>query len=112
MENELMLQFVDRVIKKAGLDLDEDFLNEYREVLLGEIEKRIWLMAVDELKNSKIMKFAEITEGVEEVSGVDESKKNEIINFCKKNISNFEEKVLKVMDDFGKQFVKDVKMLQ
>ncbi|MFH1565319.1 MAG: hypothetical protein ABIC82_05770 [bacterium] len=113
MNNELMLQFADQVLKKAGLNLQGDFLVEYRERLLGEIEKRIWLMTVNELKDNKIMEFAEIIGGFDEMNDdIDEKQKREIADFCKKNISDFEEKVLKVMDDFGNEFVSDVAKME
>lgn len=112
MEQELMLKFIDAIIEKSGLKLEADFLTDYRELLLSELEKNLWLMMVKELSGESLKKFMELSDGAEDIEDMDEKKKAELIKFFKNNISNFEEKVLKTMDEFGKNFVEDVRKLK
>ncbi|MFH1030744.1 MAG: hypothetical protein V1770_05830 [bacterium] len=112
MEEELLLKFIDVVIQKSGLELEAEFLENYRELLLGELEKSLWLMMVEELSPEALKKFMQLSEGAEDINDLDEDRKKELIQFFENNIENFEEKVLKTMDEFGNNFVEDVKDLK
>lgn len=112
MDNAFLLQFIDAVIKKSGLTLEADFLTDYRELLLSELEKNLWLMMVKELSGESLKKFMELSDGAGDIEDLNENKKAELMEFFKNNISNFEEKVLKTMDEFEKNFVEDVRKLK
>jgi len=112
MEEEIMLKFIDAVIEKSGLKLKGDFLAEYRELLLEQVEKRIWLMVVDELEDDAIKGFYEMTMGAENMDELDDEKKKEVAVYCQENIPDFEKKVLKIMDDFATQFVRNIKLMK
>lgn len=111
-----MLKFIDAIIKKSGLKLDTDFFNDYRELLLNELEKNLWLMMVEELSGEALKQFMELAGGLGDNIGnfadVNDKKKAELVEFFRKNITNFEEKILKRMDEFGDNFVEDVKRLK
>lgn len=116
MEQELMLKFIDAVIKKSGLTLDDNFLTDYREFVLSELERNLWLMMVKELSGEALKQFMELADGLGDNIGnfadVNDKKKAELVEFFRKNITNFEEKILKRMDEFGDNFVEDVKRLK
>lgn len=111
MDNKLMLQFADQMIKKSGLNLCGDFLAEYRKNLLEKLEKEVWLMIENELKDDKMIEFDKITESIKDDGDIDANKRDEIMAFCQKNISDFEAKVLKTMNEFVDNFTKDVKKI-
>ncbi|OGF22395.1 hypothetical protein A2Y83_04590 [Candidatus Falkowbacteria bacterium RBG_13_39_14] len=108
MEEELLLKFIDAVIEKSGLKLPEDFRIEYREMLLGELEKRIWLIMVDELGAQDVKEFMGTIGGMEDIDDMKDEEKMKMIGFFRDRIPNFEEKVLNAMDKFGDGFVEDV----
>ncbi|OGF22392.1 hypothetical protein A2Y83_04575 [Candidatus Falkowbacteria bacterium RBG_13_39_14] len=112
MEEKIMLQFIDSLIKKSGLKLKEDFLVEYKELLLERIEKKIWLVMVDELKDEAVRGFYERTMGSENIDELDDEKKKELVLFCQNNIPDFEKKVLRIMDDFATQFIRNIKLMK
>lgn len=108
MQEELLLKFIDAVIEKSGLKLPEDFRIEYREMLLGELEKRLWLMMVDELDDKAVGEFMGTIGGMEDIDDMKDEEKMKMIGFFRDRIPNFEEKVLNAMDKFGDGFVEDV----
>jgi len=108
MDEEIMLTFIDEVIRKAGLKLPDDFKVDYRERMLLNLQKKVWLMMVNELDGKKLKKFVEITGGIKDPEKFSDEKRAEFIDFFHNNIKDFNIKVLKVMDEFGKEFISDV----
>lgn len=112
MNDELILKFIDAVIDAAGLKLPDDFLADYREMLFDELEKRIWIMMVEKMDDEWIKKFVELAGSVEDFDDADDKKREEVASLFRNNINNFDEEVLKVMDEFGDKFVADAKKLK
>lgn len=78
-----MLNFIDAIIEKSGLKLEADFLADYREALLDELEKKIWLTVIKDLSDDQIKKFIEISEGMEDPEEMGDKKKIEIFGFLR-----------------------------
>lgn len=112
MNDELILKFIDAVIEKAGLKLSDDFLADYRELLFDELEKRIWIMMVEKMDDEGIKKFVELAGSIEDFDDADDNKRAEVAALFRNNIENFDEEVLKVMDEFGDKFVADAGKLK
>ncbi len=94
--------FIKEVLKQAGLtDMPKDFLQEYEERLTIEAQKRLGLAAIKELKDEDAATLAKIAE---------ESNNNpqKIQEFLSSHINNFEEKMAKVLADFGKEIVNNI----
>ncbi len=91
--------FIKEVIKQAGLnDMPEDFLQEYEERLTIEAQKRLGLAAIKELNDEDTAALAKIAEE----SNNDPQK---IQEFLASHIDNFEEKMAKVLAEFGKEVI-------
>ena len=112
MDEEIMLTFVDEVIRQSGLKLPDDFRVDYRERMFLNLQKQIWFMMVNELDDDKLKKFIYITGGISDPEKFTDEKRAEFIEFFRDNIKDFNVKILKVMDKFGKEFLIDVSRLK
>ncbi|MFC1613602.1 hypothetical protein ACFL23_04715 [Patescibacteria group bacterium] len=112
MDEEIMLTFIDEIIRQSGLKLPDDFIVDYRVKMLANLQKQIWLMMVNELDDSKLKEFVEITGGIKDPENFSDEKRAEFLEFFQNNIKDFNVKVLKVMDKFGKEFLSDIAKLK
>lgn len=112
MPNDIMLQFVDQIIEKAALKLPEDFVDEYRESLGAELEKRIWFMMMEEISDDSLKEMIETIGAMGDIRNISEEKKDKVVEFLRNNIEDFDEKTLKVMDSFGKEVLDSVAKLK
>jgi len=98
--------FIKEVIRQAGLnDMPEEFLQEYEERLTIEAQKRLGLAAIKELTDEEAITLAKIAEE----SNNDPKK---IQEFLASHIDNFEEKMAKILADFGKEIINTIKTIQ
>ena len=99
-------EYITEIIKQAGFDkMPEDFLIDYKEKMTIEAQKRLGLSAVEALPEGKLEEFTELTE-----KSPDDFEK--INAFLSENISDFEEKMAKVLRDFGQETIESAKKLE
>jgi len=106
MEN-VIEQFIQGVIKKAGIDnMPEDFKKEYTEKLAIETQRRLGIVAIQELDEKGIKDF-------EEFMGKNESPKpDEVLDFFNTRIPDFSIKIAKTLEQFGNEFVQGAAKLK
>lgn len=106
MEN-VIQQFIQDVIKKAGIDtMPEDFKKEYTEKLAAQAQQRLGVMALDELDEQGVKDF-------EKFMGENESpKSDEVLEFFNSKIPDFSDKVAKTLQQFGNEFVQGAARLK
>lgn len=106
-----MLKFIDEVIRKSGLNLPDDFINDFKERMLSNLQKKIWFVMINALNDAKLKKFIQLFGEISDPEDIGAEKKNDILNFFRTNVKDLDATVLKTMDEFGKEFVSDVSAL-
>jgi hypothetical protein len=105
MVEDLIQQFVEGLIKEAGLEkMPESFKKEYNEKLGLEAQKRIGAVALKELSAEAMDKFGELIEK-------DPSPKK-LEEFFKQNIPDYETKVQNALQEFANEFIESAKQLK
>lgn len=105
MSDNLISQFVEKLIQEAGLDsVPENFRAEYTEKIGSEVQKRIGLVAVKELGPEALDEFAAL---------MDKNPKPEEVNqFFVKNIPDLEKKIAEAMEEFSDEFLSGAEKLK
>ena len=100
-------QFVAGVIERAGINnMPDDFKKEYVEKLSIEAQKRIGMMALEELDEKGVKTF-------EQFVGDNKSPKpEEVLDFFNNHIPDFTEKVKNTLQVFADEFVKGAEKLK
>ncbi len=105
MANDNMQEFIEQIIKEAGLDkMPQDFLEAYSEKVRTEAVKRLGIVAVKELNEKQIEEFNKLMEE----TGNDAAKMNE---YLAENIGNFQEKMSQALAEFGREVIENAKNL-
>jgi len=106
MEN-IIENFINEMLKKAGIDkLPDDFKKEYTEKLSVELQQRLGLMALSELKEAELKEF----EGL--LTRQAEPKPTELLEFFKQKIPDFENKLSEILKKFAAEFVQGADRLK
>jgi hypothetical protein len=105
MAEDLIQQFVDGLIKEAGLEkMPESFKTEYNEKLGLEAQKRIGAVALKELSPEAMDEFGKLVE-----KDPDQKKLEE---FFKNNIPDYEAKIQAALKEFAAEFIESAKQLK
>ncbi len=100
-------EFVQGLVKKAGLEnTPEDFRNEYVKKLTAEVQRRLGIMAVQELDEQGLKDFEKLAKDKTA------PKPNQIMDFFNARIPDFQVKLVKVLEDFGNEFVQGAEKLK
>jgi hypothetical protein len=98
MQSDIIADFVAGLIKKAGLDkVPQGFHDEYAEKIKAEAQKRLGIIALRELTPEAVDKFGELV-------GRD-AKPEELAEFFKNNIPDYEKKVTEALEQFADEFL-------
>ena len=101
-----MIEFANQLFSKAGLDkMPEDFKKQYVEQIAFEAQRRLALVAEKELDKKAMKDYYKMVER-------GKMKPEEVLEFFKNNIENFEEKMQKALQEFGKEFLEEAKKLK
>jgi len=100
-------QFVDGIIERAGINnMPEDFKKEYTEKLSAEAEKRIGMMALEELDEKGVKAFEQFMQDNKS------PKSKEMLEFFNTHIPEFTEKVKNTLQVFSDEFVQGAEKLK
>ena len=93
-------QFVDQILKQVKLEsLPKDFKASYKEKLMAETQRRIGILAVQELDEKGLEKYRQLIEK-------DSNPSPQVIqDFFTSHIENFEEKMRKGLENFAREFI-------
>jgi len=98
MAKDFYQQYIEQLLSKAGLiDEGEEVDKEYAGKLGEELKKRVGLMIMDALPKDKLEAYTELVHKT--------PSSDEIFSFLKENISDFEAKRVKVIEDFAVNFL-------
>lgn len=96
----MIQNFVLDLLKKAGLDnMPEDFKKEYTEKLAVEVERRLGVMAMEELDAKGLEDFEAF------MTAQETPKSEDFLEFFNSHISDFNEKTSKTLDEFAQEFL-------
>lgn len=102
MQN-VIQDFIQGVFKRAGLDnLPPDFKQEYQEKLAAEAERRLGLVAISELDAKGVQEFEDFMTKNESPTP------DAMLEFFTNHIPDFQNKVVKALQEFADEFVKGV----
>jgi uncharacterized protein YdiU (UPF0061 family) len=105
MEKDLIAQFVENLIKQAGLDsVPENFRAEYTEKIAMEAQKRVGLIALKELDKEALDEFADLMK--------DQPDTKEMNIFFAEHIPNLEDKVAVGLREFAEEFLTSAEKLK
>jgi len=100
-------KFVEGVIERAGINnMPEDFKKEYVEKLGAEAQKRIGMMALEELDEKGVKAFEQF------MADNKSPKPEKVLEFFKSNISDFTAKVKNTLQVFSDEFVQGAEKLK
>lgn len=100
-------QFIKTVIKKAGMEnLPKKFLDEYEGKLILEAQRRLGILMVKELDEKGIKAFDKLTQ---ENPNPDQKA---LLDFFNSYIPDFKQKTENGLQDFGQEFVSELKQLK
>ena len=98
MQPDIIAVFVSELLKKAGLaDVPKNFYDEYSEKIGVEVQKRLGIIAMNELKPEAAEKFGELM--------ARDADPDELAEFFQNNIPNYEQKVTDALRDFADDFL-------
>ena len=104
MENN-MQQFIDEIMKQSGLkDMPKDFIDEYKEKMTQEAQKRLGLISMKELSAEEIEELNKI---IEESSNDPEK----ITDYLTGHIENYQEKMTEALKEFGHEVIASAKKI-
>lgn len=96
-QEDLMSPFIEDLLKEAKIDtMPDDFKNEYRRRLAGQLMERLGLVAMRALSDSDLPRAEELAS---------QEKFDELMQFLKKNIPNFAEVMDAALKDFRTSFI-------
>ena len=102
-----VVKITEDFIKKAGLDnMPEEIRMEYVEKIGAEIQRRIGLIAMDELDNESAKELSVMLEKDPKMS------QKSMTNFFKEKIENFDEKIKTRLEDFLKEYLDKMQSLK
>ncbi len=105
MQENLISQFVERLIQDAGLDnVPENFRAEYTEKIGAEVQKRIGLIAVKEMGPETLDEFAALLEK--------DPKPEEMNKFFASRIPDLDKKVSEALREFSEEFLAGAEKLK
>lgn len=100
-------QFIKTVIKKAGMEnLPKKFLDEYEGKLILEAQRRLGILMVKELNEEGVKAFDKLTR---ENPNPDQKV---LLDFFNAYIPDFKQKTEKGLQNFGQEFVDELKQLK
>lgn len=95
-----LYQFIDDLLRQAYLDkLPEKFKEEYKDKILVELQKRIGVMALNNLSDKDVEKFNVLLKKTD--VNIDD-----IMQFLKEKLPDIQTKIDQVMDKFQQEFLK------
>ena len=99
MDN-IMEQYVNQIMQQAGIaDLPEDFKKDYVEKLSVEAQRRLGIMALGEMDESGIKDFEKL------MAENKEPKPEQLMEFFKQRVPDFQTKVIETLKQFAQEFV-------
>lgn len=105
MEQDLIVQFVEQLIARAGLDgVPKNFRAEYTDKIAAEVQKRIGLVAVKELSPEGLAEFGRLMEGGPAADAVNK--------FFAEHIPDLDKKINAALDDFSAEFLSGAEQLK
>ena len=104
----IMEQYVNQIMQQAGLANlpDNDFKRDYLEKLNAEAQRRLGLMALSEMDEAGIKDFEKLMQ--ENKSPNPE----ELIEFFKARVPDFETKVTAALKQFAEEFISGAEKLR
>ncbi len=104
---DVIQNFVDELVKKAGIDnMPEDLKNEQLEMLKAQVEQRLGIMAVSELDEAGVAAFEKF------MADNKTPDPKAMMEFFNTHISDFEKKVEDTLIKFGQEFIQGVANLK
>lgn len=106
MEN-IIENFIQEMLKKAGIaNLPEDFKKEYTEKLSVEVQQRLGMMALAELKENDLKEFEKL------ITKETEPKSDDLLTFFRERIPDFENKLSETLKKFADEFIQGAERLK
>jgi hypothetical protein len=97
---DMIQSFVLDLLKQAGIDnMPEEFKKEYTEKLAVEAERRLGVMAMEELDVKGLEQFETF------MSTHDAPKSEDFLEFFNTHITDFDAKANKALQDFAQEFL-------
>lgn len=94
-----MEQYVNQIMAQAGIaDLPEDFKKDYMEKLSVEAQRRLGIMALGEMDEHGLKDFEKL------MAENKETKPEELMEFFKTRVPDFENKVTQALKKFAEEF--------
>lgn len=107
MDKDPIAMFVEKIVADAGLDkLPEEFKNDYMLKMHVEIQKRLGVMAIKELDKKGQDEYATMIESGKELEP------QKVYDFLKERIPEFEQKIITILEEFGKEFKEGISKMQ
>lgn len=107
MQEDVIQKFINQILIEAKIDqMPEDFKKEYTEKLAQEAQRRLGIVAMDELDEQGIRDL----EGFMKKKGMPKSQ--ELMEFFSQRIPDFENKVISALRQFADEFIKGAEKLK
>ena len=98
MQPDIITAFVSELLKKAGLEsVPKNFYDEYAAKIGMEVQKRLGIIAMNELPPDAVDKFGEMV--------ARDAKPDELAKFFQENIPDYEVKITEALKDFADDFL-------
>ncbi|MBL7053595.1 hypothetical protein ISS06_00110 [Patescibacteria group bacterium] len=100
MEKDIIQEFVQGIIKKAGIDnMPADFKKKYVEKLAVEAQRRLGMVAIDAMDEQGLKDFEKFMQTAKN------PKPDEVLEFFSSRIPDFQQKITGELEKFGKEFI-------
>lgn len=103
MNQEPLDLFIANLVKESGLNLPEDFKQQYIEKLKEQLNRRLGLVLIEDLDEAGLAEFSQLM-GQEPQPDF-----QAIQNFYATKIPNFEQKIQSAMIEFANEFIATAK---
>ena len=92
--------FLDEMLLQANLsNLPDTFKDEYKDRLFAEIQKRIGIMALNNLSEKDAEEFSNLVVKTQ-------TTQDDVMNFLRQRVTDLQEKITEVLIQFQNEFVK------
>jgi hypothetical protein len=106
MASQPIIDFIKELLKRTELVTDGNYDQSYVETLANEVEKKMGIAVMDELDEESMFDYAKL---VNDGKTVDPQVSND---FFKSHIQDFENKRMKILQDFAANFLVRTKQMK
>jgi len=101
MSENSLRKFVDGLVEEVDLDLPPDEMEEYKQKLTQQLQRRLGLISLDHLGDEDLADYEELLDK--------DPESEDIRKFFSSRIDNYEQKVTQALKEFSQEYIESIR---